>query len=110
MSFPTVFRPDLPVAGAYKMRLVRGGPFVVVRVWRGFGRDPLTGQEIERGYHWRAMRDGRQVDIWSVWPGCASHPIDETEAQKIEARKSDPEAPERFPGSPVDLGTMKPIF
>lgn len=103
--------PDRPVAGFYKWRLVRGGPWVVVEIWRGFPRDPVTGETIEHGaFTWRASENGRQVDVFKVWPGCAMHPIDRKEAERLTAKKADPEAPENYPRDKVDLGRMKPLF
>lgn len=101
---------DKPVAGFYKRRLVRGGPWVVVEIWHGFGRDPVTGETIERGYHWRATQDGRQVSIWEVWPMAASYPIPRQEADRLIGKKDDPDAPENYPRNSIDLGKMKPIF
>ena len=101
---------DQPVAGLYKARLVRGGPWIVIEIWKGFGTDPETGETLERGWQWRATRDGRPCGVFDVWPGCSGRRIEQDEADRLTGRKADPDAPERFPRSPVDLGKMKPIF
>jgi len=108
-------QPDQPVAGFYKMRLVRGGPFVAVRVFFEASRDPATGDVCDRSPRWQASIDGREADIWRAWPYCSGRPIDQAEydyllAVSAHARKHDPSMPEAVPGKPIDMNKLKPIF
>ena len=106
------FRPDLPIAGFYRVKLVRKGPWIAARIWRGFPRDPETGETLERGWIWRGEIDGREVDVWRLWPSCAADGIDEREWRYLEALRayalmSDPTMPEANPREPVDFNTLR---
>lgn len=108
-------QPDKPVAGWYKVRLVRGGPWVGVRVWFGPPLDPETGEELDRSPRWQAVQDGAFVDVWRLWPGCALHPIDEAEyafrcARSEHAKRFAPHEPEASPTSAIDLNRLAPLF
>jgi len=107
--------PDMPVAGFYKTRLVRGGPWCPVRIWHGPSFDPATGEWCARSHAWRACLNGEQVDIWRVWPGCSGRPIGEAEYRYLRAvgahaTAHEPDMPEARPWMPVDLGAMRPLF
>ena len=89
--------PDQPVAGFYKMKQVRGGPWCPVRIWRDE----------------TAQINGHPIDIWHVWPGCSSHPIDEIAYRHMlkiygHAVKHDPSLPAAAPTSKIDPLTVKP--
>lgn len=62
-------RPDTPAEGYFLMPLVRGGPLCTVRIWRGPGVDPATGEETDRSPRWMCEIDGcitnRQGEPWS---------------------------------------------
>lgn len=77
---------DTPVAGFYRVRLVRGGPWVAVRIWYGPPHDPETGEEMDRSWRWQATRDGKVADIDRVWPWCGANPITEAEYQSLTDR------------------------
>lgn len=108
-------QPDKPVAGFYQMRLVKGGPFVPVRIWFGTSFDPATGEWNDRSHHWRACIDGQQVDIWRAWPGCSGRAISEGEyrymrATTAHAKAYEPGLPQANPKAPIDLNRMAPLF
>lgn len=118
-------RPDVPVAGFYKGRMVRNGPWVPIRIWHGPTRDPETKEELDRSWHWQAERLGREVDVFWVWPYCAKNPIDKAEYDYLLAYhrwavKYDPADPAARPRDPVVREpadpaksvhhTMKPVF
>jgi len=110
--FPDSVTPDRPVAGHYRMKLVKGGPFVPVMIWRGFGLDPETRTPIERGWIWRAMQYDDEVDVWAVWPNCAGEPITAAEyryqcALRRHAVEHDPAMPEADPRKPVDWNSLR---
>jgi len=101
----------IPTAGFYKMRRVKDGPWVAVRLWQGFGVDPDGGDD--RGmWVWRAERGGKDVDVDDVWPWCAKTPIDEAEYRFLLARADyavahDHRMPDAKPTKPVDYSTMR---
>lgn len=109
-------QPDKPAAGFFKRRLVRGGPWVPVRIWFSAPSDPhQPGQLLDRSPRWQAELDGREIDIWSVWPGCSGHPIDKQEydflrATNAHARTHEPAMPEANPERRIDLNKMPPVY
>jgi hypothetical protein len=108
-----------PVAGYYKRRFVRNGPWVPVRFWKGAPLDPVTGEELERGHRWQCSVDGRHVtdetEVLEQWLGCAGHKITLDEF-KLMRRKTaaalydNPTAPEANPGRAVDVRRLAPIL
>ena len=108
---------DEPAAGFYKIKIIRGGPWLGVRIWYDDDpRDPdFPDIPLDRAHIWRAERDGREVDVSAVWPFAANHPIDAAEyayllGDAAHARAHRPFDPEANPGEAVDLGRIKPIF
>ena len=109
---------DQPVAGHYKTRLVRGGPWLPVRLWLSPPPDPETGEPLDRAPRWQAELAGKPVDdFWAsgLWPAVALHPVDDAEYRYLcdlhhHAVQHEPELPEAAPRSPVDLRKLDPIF
>lgn len=107
---------DTPEAGLYKTQLVKRGPWVPVRIWRGFPIDPETGETREAGgWLWRALVNGEPTSIWRVWPYCGRNRISTEEYWYLLdlntwARKYAPYAPEANPRQPVDLNRQPPLF
>jgi hypothetical protein len=74
------FDASTPVAGCYRFRLRSGAVRRGVRIHFGPPCDPITGEELDRGWRWQAtLDDGSLVDIERVWPVCADDPITEAE-------------------------------
>lgn len=116
---------DQPVAGFYKVRLVRGGPVVPVRIY--WGRAIIDGEEQDRGFDWRCEIDGR-TDRWErdddtdyrcrvplevdrAWPWCAREPVTVAEYQFLVshaawAKEHQPEHPKASPRKAVDFHTL----
>jgi hypothetical protein len=105
-------RIDCPREGYYRLRLIRGGLWVGVRIWRDSG-------------HWRVEVDGRQVrvegdhivplDVFEVWPWCCGQPISRREFDFLArrrdwARRHAPEHPAANPKVPIDLARLPPRF
>jgi hypothetical protein len=111
-----VNQPDQPVAGYYKRRLVKNGPWIPVRIWFSAPTDPhQPGETLDRSPRWQAELDGREIGIWDVWPACSGHPIDEAEfrymiATAAHARKHEPHMPEADPDRSIDLNRLPPLF
>ena len=106
---------DAPIAGFYKSRQVRNGPFVPVRIWFGPSRDPITGELLDRSPCWHAEQRGVEIELARVWPWCARNPIDEREYNYMIgvtawADEHAPDAPEASPGKPLDLLNAKLPF
>ena len=108
---------DQPIAGYYQHRLVRGGPWLAVRIWHDVDRrDPdFPDEQLDRSPIWRAELDGREVEIEKVWPFCAKRPIERSDyvyllADRDHARRHRPDSPEANPERGVDLGSMRPLF
>lgn len=76
-----------PVAGYYRFRLRAGGIIGGVRLWYGPPHDPVTGEEMDRGWRWQAEFDGEPVDFDRVWPACADAAITEAEYRALVARR-----------------------
>lgn len=102
------FDPDVPTAGYYRHRLRSGGMPVAVHIFLGPVIDPETGEAmLERGERWQATVNGRPVDLYTVWPGCAREPIDEHEAAYLAererwGRQHAPHSPEANPHKRID--------
>ena len=107
--------PGVPEEGYYRRRLVKDGPWVAVKVWKGFPIDPVTGEMLfERPQMWRGLLNGDDVDIWDVWPECSGGKISEEEyvfilTRHLWAKVHDPTAPEANPRKPIDRNKMPAI-
>lgn len=75
-GLPVDRHDGLPEAGFYRMRKVKGGPFVPVRIWIEAEMDPVTGDLIapER---FRAEVEGLPADPEGIWTYL--HPISRDE-------------------------------
>jgi len=107
------FDPDIPVAGCYSVRLVKGGPPVALLIWFGLPVDPLTGEEMDRAPRWNAVLNGvTPVDVGRFWPSCAANRISLSAYHHIVdlSRTMDPSDPYFDPMKPVDRSTAKPPF
>lgn len=101
-------RPDVPVAGYYRMKLRRGGMYVAVRIWHGPPHDPVTGEELDRSWRFQATINGEPAELDRVWPSCAGEPITEAEAAYLTnlqawGREHAPDSPQANPHRKVDL-------
>jgi len=102
---------DEPRAGFYRVRLVKGGVFVAVRLWFGQPIDPDRPRLLDRSWRWQALANGRAVPVDRVWPRCVADPIDESEyrwllCDRRWARRWAPHLPEADPLRPVDFRTL----
>lgn len=105
----------VPTAGLYRMKLVRGGVFVPVKIEFRPSRDPETGEPLDRSPGWHALLGDEEVPIERVWPWCAGEPITQAEydwrvALKQWAVKHAPAEPEANPKQAVNLRQMPPLF
>jgi hypothetical protein len=108
-------RTDQPIAGFYRRRLVKGGPWVPVLIAYGAPLDPVTGEELDRSPRWQAWSGGREIDVWNLWPDCSGEPITKAEYTHLRdvgewAERHAPRSPEANPTRAISLNQMPTIF
>jgi hypothetical protein len=104
---------EIPTPGCYRVRLRKGAPDSVVRIWLGPSIDPATGLDSqERGWFWQCELNGQRVPLEQCWPGCARERISREEHDRLceRNRTMDPESPFYDPSRPLDLGRVPPPF
>jgi hypothetical protein len=111
-------RIDRPEPGFFRLRLVKGGPFVPARLWIGPPLDPETREPLDRSprpmvqiAHFPATDRPDRVD--RVWLYGERISVEAFEAMRLRAawaRLHQPDAPIANPLSPVDVSTMRPPF
>jgi len=100
------FDPDVPVAGYYRIRLVRGAVWSAVHLWYGPPVDPDTGEEMDRSYRWQARVNGIIADdITRIWPRCAEDMISWQQYDLILGRNA-----EHDPNRAIDWLTLELPF
>lgn len=112
---PVPIDMNRPAPGFYRRRLVRGGPWVPVRIWFGPPFDPITREPLDRSWCLRCEVAGRQEDPADHWLHCAEHPVAEAEYRYMAglaawAGEHAPAAPEANPRRRVDLAAMPSLF
>lgn len=101
---------DQPHPGFYRRKLVKGGPFVPVRVWMEGPRDEsgeLLDDEVMK-----CEVDGREVDAADQWLWICSYPIPEREYTYMiglskYAKKHDKREPLANPRKPINPLTFR---
>ncbi len=108
--------------GYYRTRLVRGGPWVAVRVACEPTRDPITGDPLDRSPLWSIEIDGKLArdpspdpETAGVLLAYAMRRIDEKEyryllAASRHAKEKAPYLPEAEPRKTIDLRKLPPIY
>lgn len=106
---------DDPKPGFFRRRLVKGGPFVPVRIWLEQPTDAETGELIDDAVL-RCIVDGRDADPVDQWSYCCDQPITEQEYDYMwklsdYARVHDRREPSATPRKKIDpLGFRLPTF
>ena len=104
-------RPDLPSPGTFKIRLVKGGPWIGARiaftdgVWSVSIANVVMGENADP---WQSSPHMERVWFWG-------HIIDEAEhaflcAQTNWAQQHAPEHPSASPLAPIDLTQQRSLF
>lgn len=97
-----------PEAGFYRTRLAGRSVAVGVRLYFGPPLDPITGEELDRGWRWLAEVNGEPYAYLDrVWPVCAGDEITEAEyhnycARQRWARERAPDSAYAQPGRRYD--------
>ena len=108
-----------PVAGHYRRRMVKGGPWVGVKLWFGAPADPETGDPLDRSPRWQAEQAGKVIAgddaIQNLWTSCCREPITEAEYKFLLAdaawcKENAPADPLANPTKPIELGSMPSLF
>jgi hypothetical protein len=104
------FDADVPVAGFYRMSLVKGGVKVGIRIWFGPPLDPVDGSELDRSHRWQATANGKYISLERVWPKCADDPVDQAEHDYLAGLQKwgeahAPTSPQANPNQPVNMLT-----
>lgn len=109
-------RIDVPQAGFYQTKLIKGGVWVAVRIWWGFPTSLEADETTDRLPGWNAERDGEPVDVFQVWPDCSDEPIPDSEyafmlARAAHDRIHNPNSPYANPRRRIDPMTAPlPVF
>ncbi len=104
-----------PIPGFFKMRLVKGGPWVPALIYRPCPLElhPETFQWIDRWPHLKAEIDGMPVSVDRIWTSGRIIPVAEylyLTADRAWVRQYAPDLPEARPKEAIDIGTLPPIF
>lgn len=107
-------QPDKPEPGFYRLKLVKGGPWMPARITFGVTPDPnFPGNPMDRSPVWSAEIAGKPVHWDRIWP-CAEE-IKEAKFRYLmalvdNANRYRPDLPEASPREAVDVGKLEPIF
>lgn len=114
-------RVDRPVAGYYRMKRIRGGPWIGVRIWRCCHCTPVGPAphawrpECDRYPPLIATVEGKDQPPLPLWSWVAGREISEADYRYLTEgsawdRLYDPQAPSANPDKPIDLGSMPPLY
>lgn len=104
-----------PQEGFYKCKMVKGGPWVPVKIWMQDGsRNPDTN-DLESDQFLRAMRNGQDISPFDIWTWCAEHPITEQRYLYMIAAaewdlENNPDSPFANPRKAIDISKTQSIF
>jgi hypothetical protein len=109
VGFGLLSIPNVPEAGWYKRRLVRGGMFVPAKIWLEQHIDPETGELIADS-RWLCEVANIRKDPDEQWEWLSGHPISEADfrfmmAERCWAAEHAPYDPVANPRKPVDWRT-----
>ena len=89
-----------PECGWFRMRMVKGGPWVPVRIWLDQNIDPDTG-ELTDDEIMRCEVGAERRSPAATWTRCAGKPITEDDYYALMGRKDDETM--RATHAPIDL-------
>lgn len=99
-----------PVAGHWRRRLVKGGPWVGVITYYACPMDPESGEPMQRSRPLLCQVDGEQAEAIDQWSWIAGQPITPKEYAYLRALGNyafqfEPNHPAAKPRQPIDLLT-----
>lgn len=99
---------EVPQAGFYRRRMVKGGPWVPVAIWIESVTDPETGELLQPEIIKCAV-DGKVADPVNEWGYCCSQPVSERDFQRMVHRvKHEMREGSHAPFKPIDLLRVDP--
>lgn len=122
LKAPGQGRSTTPEPGLFRIKLVKGGPYVAAEIRHEPPRDPVTKEFLDRSYYWYAVIDGEAEPVRGIQP---TYKVDQIWlfGEKIDrmhyawlledrawAKRWAPESAEANPRRPVDLGKERIIF
>lgn len=104
-----------PEPGFFKMRLIKGGPWVPALIYRPCPLElcPETFQWIDRVYRLEAEIDGMPVDVNRIWTSGRQITAAEylyMKAHRAWVRQHAQHLPEARPEEAIDINKLAPIF
>ncbi len=116
---------NTPEPGYYWTRLIKGGPKVPVRIWRGITPDPwFPGNSQDRSPRLQcrvgdlempAEIKGRWMDVYDIWIWCSNKRIERQEYEYLLTAgrwdaEHDPGSPQGQPLTAIDINKIRPVF
>jgi hypothetical protein len=110
-----------PIPGLYRIRLVKGGPYVAARIEYGPPADPIDDTPLDRAPRWQCWIDGEMIGAdrdphkagaYRIWPAhqISQDDYDHMLAISKWARENSPRDPAANPSRPIDLMTTPVPF
>lgn len=108
-------RIDRPEVGYFRIKQVRGGPWIAARIYRSVARDPDTGELLDRSPVMLAELNGKFVDAYDLWPRVAGNNISEAEYKFLRAdskwaQENAPDDPAANLDQAINLSTLPAIL
>lgn len=109
---------DRPRPGFFRLRLVKGGPYVPARLWIGPPLDPETREPLDRSHRPMVQiadfpatdHPDRVERVWLYGETISAERFQAMRVRAAWARLHQPDAPIANPLAPVDVSTMRPPF
>jgi len=111
---------DVPQPGFFRLRLVRGGPWIPALIYApcpfdedGWPVDPYRAPVGAQRWSLRALIGGRDDDplrVWQYGQRCTAREYHKMVAAKTRAETYAPHEPEANPWHPIDLAHQPSLF
>ncbi len=102
-----------PRPGFFKLRLIKGGPFVPARIFLPCPIDPEFGHPMDRSRHLIGEIDGKEVEVERIWLSAEEIGPAEFAFMTADAswcRNWAPAEPQANPRKPIDARTAPPAY
>jgi hypothetical protein len=88
---------DQPEEGLYKLRMVRGGPWLPCKIWFA-----AKARSEDQTPCWQCLVNGLEADVWETWPRVGGRGITAEEYGRL--------LPSSSPDRPLNKLKTRPIF